>query len=60
MSDLPRAQGYDKAVCTFHVQQYLGLGGLLLNTPFINLETTGRLPNSVEPTGSWVRDIADL
>lgn len=38
---------------TLHVRQYLGFGGLALNTPFMNRETGGRWPNVVKPTKSW-------
>lgn len=37
---------YDNTLSTFQVCTYFGLTGLILNTPFKNLETNGSLPIS--------------
>ena len=49
---------YLKTGSTSQVVSSLGFGGLLLNMPFINLETTGWFPTVVLSFGRMMADIA--
>ena len=51
---------YFKTVSTSHTKQYLGFGGLLLNTPVIKLQTFGCFPTLNPSIGSWNAEMLDL
>ena len=49
-----------KTVSTSHTKEYLGFGGLLLNTPVIKLQTFGCFPTLNPSIGSWNAEMLDL
>ena len=51
---------HNRTVCTFHVLEYRGNGGMSLYTPFTNLDTTGCWPTVYPSTISCTDEIADL
>ena len=50
----------ERTIWTSQVDSYRGVGGLLLNTPFINREIGGLFPRVSPFLGSVIADTADL
>ena len=50
----------ERTIWTSQVDLYCGVGGLLLNTPFINREIRGWFPRISPFLGSVIADTADL
>ena len=59
-SDCPRHSKWFRTLCTSQVLEYLGMGGLTLNKPLINLVVMGCWPTGTPSTFSCTDEMADL